>query len=122
MKYHVLWIAILSLALPARSQHDITTGDLPENYAQYPDAFQFIKDVPVNWDDTKILAAEAGNYVVITRKAKDQADWYVGAITDENERSIKLIVVFLAQTKSIVQSFTGMPTMQIVKPGQRLIL
>jgi len=71
-------------------------GDLPENYAQYPDAFQFIKDVPVNWDDTKILAAEPGDYVVIARKAKDRADWYVGAITDENERSIQIDCSFLS--------------------------
>lgn len=65
-------------------------GDLPENYAQYPDAFQFIKDVPVNWDDTKILAAESGDYVLITGRAKDQANRYVGAITDENERSMQI--------------------------------
>lgn len=96
MKYHVLCIALLSLALPARSQHDITTGDQPENYAQYPDAFQFIKDVPVNWDDTKFLAAEPGDYVVINRKAKDQADWYVGVFTDENEWSIKIDCSFLS--------------------------
>lgn len=70
--------------------------DLPENYAQYPDAFQFIKDVPVNWDDTKILAAEPGDYVVIARKAKDSANWYIGAITDENERSIQIDCSFLS--------------------------
>lgn len=82
--------------MPARSQHDITTGDLPENYAQYPDAFQFIKDVPVNWEDTKIIAAEPVDYVVIARRAKDRANRYVGTITDENERSIKIDCSFLS--------------------------
>ncbi len=45
-------------------------ADLPENYEAHMDAFQFIKDVPVDWDDTKIIAAEPGDYVAIARKGK----------------------------------------------------
>ena len=59
-------------------------ADLPENYERYLDAFQFIRDVPVDWDDTRILAAEPGDYVLTARKAKAKPDWYAGAITDEN--------------------------------------
>ncbi|MFA6468710.1 MAG: glycoside hydrolase family 97 protein [Bacteroidota bacterium] len=61
-------------------------ADLPENYEAKLDAFQFIKDVAVDWDDTKILEAEPGDYVTTARKAKDKNEWYLGAITDENPR------------------------------------
>ncbi|HEY1114987.1 MAG TPA: glycoside hydrolase family 97 protein [Chitinophagaceae bacterium] len=61
-------------------------ADLPENYEKHPDAFQFIKDVAVDWDDTRILSAEPGDYVVIARKEKGAPNWFVGAITDEQAR------------------------------------
>ena len=70
-------------------------ADLPENYAKHMDAFQFIKDVAVDWDDTKILAAEPGDYLHIARKAKDKDDWYVGGITDENKRDYTVDLSFL---------------------------
>ena len=70
-------------------------GDLPENYETYLDAFQFIEDVPVDWDDTHILEAEPGDYVTIARKEKGSADWYVGGITDENQRTCHLNLDFL---------------------------
>jgi hypothetical protein len=63
-------------------------ADLPENYEAHMDAFQFIKDVPVDWDDTKILAAEPGDYIAIARKGKGTDSWFLGAITNENERKI----------------------------------
>ena len=62
-------------------------ADLPENYEAHMDAFQFIKDVPVDWDDTKILDAEPGDYIVIARKGKGSDNWFIGAITDENARA-----------------------------------
>ncbi|MDQ6609203.1 MAG: glycoside hydrolase family 97 protein, partial [Bacteroidota bacterium] len=67
-------------------------ADLPENYWAHMDAFQFIKDVPVDWRDTKILAAEPGDYLIIARQGKKNGNWYIGAITDENARtfSVKL--------------------------------
>ncbi len=61
-------------------------ADFPENYEKRMDAFQFIKDVAVDWDDTRILEAEPGDYVTIARKAKGKDEWYVGAISDENAR------------------------------------
>lgn len=70
-------------------------ADLPENYEQHIDAFQFIRDVPVDWDETRILAAEPGDYILIARKAKGQPDWYVGAITDEMGRNLPLDLSFL---------------------------
>jgi hypothetical protein len=67
-------------------------ADLPENYERYMDAFQFIKDVDVDWVDTKVLEAEPGDYITIARKGKKNGQWFVGAITDENAR--KAIVDF----------------------------
>jgi hypothetical protein len=70
-------------------------ADLPEAYEQHMDAFQFIKDVAVDWDDTRILAAEPGEYITIARQAKGKAEWYLGAITDEQARSQTVKLDFL---------------------------
>ncbi len=75
-------------------------ADLPENYEKHLDAFQFIRDVPVDWDDTNVLAAEPGDYVLIARKGKGTANWYVGAITDENSRDLPLDLRFLEPGKT----------------------
>lgn len=74
-------------------------ADLPENYEKYPDAFQFIKDVAVDWDDTKILEAEPNDYITIARKAKGKESWFLGAITDENARETTLTLDFLTPGK-----------------------
>ncbi|WP_261511471.1 glycoside hydrolase family 97 protein [Chryseobacterium paludis] len=70
-------------------------ADLPENYKKHMDAFQFIKDVAADWDDTKILAAEPGDYVITARKAKGTENWFVGGITDENKREYTVDFSFL---------------------------
>jgi hypothetical protein len=70
-------------------------ADLPENYEAKPDAFQFIKDVAVDWDDTKYLSAEPGDYLTVARKAKGSDNWFVGAITDENARNADINLNFL---------------------------
>lgn len=70
-------------------------ADLPENYNQHLDAFQFIEDVPVDWDDTRILAAEPGDYLTIARQAKGKDEWYLGSITDENARQQPVKLDFL---------------------------
>ncbi|HMO63444.1 MAG TPA: glycoside hydrolase family 97 protein [Ferruginibacter sp.] len=70
-------------------------ADLPENYEARPDAFQFIKDVPVDWDDTKVIAAEPGDYIVMARKEKGGANWYIGAVTDENSFETDVPLSFL---------------------------
>ncbi len=70
-------------------------ADLPENYARHMDAFQFIKDVAADWDDTKILSAEPGDYIHTARKAKGTDNWFVGGITDENARDFTVDFSFL---------------------------
>jgi hypothetical protein len=70
-------------------------ADLPENYERFLDAFQFIKDVPVDWDDTRILEAEPGDYLTIARKAKNRDEWYIGAITDETARAANIPLSYL---------------------------
>ena len=70
-------------------------ADLPENYERFIDAFQFIKDVAVDWDDTRILEAEPGDYITIARKEKNSDTWFVGAITDENRRTATIDLSFL---------------------------
>jgi hypothetical protein len=70
-------------------------ADLPENYERFPDAFQFIKDVPVDWEETKIIAAEPGDYIITARKQRDSENWFIGAITDEHERSFDISLDFL---------------------------
>ncbi len=74
-------------------------ADLPENYEAHLDAFQFIKDVAVDWDDTKILEAEPGEYISIARKEKGKANWFLGAITNENSRNTSIILNFLDKDK-----------------------
>ena len=74
-------------------------ADLPENYERYSDAFQFIKDVGVDWDKTKILEAEPGDFVTIARKTKGKESWFLGAITDENQRSTEISLNFLTPGK-----------------------
>ena len=69
-------------------------ADLPENYASQP-AFQFIKDVAVDWDTTRVLDARIGDYVAVARKAKGKDEWFLGAITDEEARSLDVRLDFL---------------------------
>jgi hypothetical protein len=77
-------------------------ADIPEDYEAHPDAFQFIKDVAVDWDDTKIIEAEPGDYITIARKEKGMSNWFVGAITDESGRSANIALTFLDGGKQYV--------------------
>ena len=70
-------------------------ADLPESYEKKMDAFQFIKDVAVDWDDSRYLEAEPGDYITVARKAKGTNNWFVGAITDENGRNTTVDLSFL---------------------------
>lgn len=74
-------------------------ADLVENYERFPDAFQFIKDVAADWDDTRILKAYPGDYILIARKAKGKEEWFVGGITDENQRMLTVDFSFLDPSK-----------------------
>ena len=70
-------------------------ADLPESYEKKLDAFQFIKDVGVDWDDSKYIEAEPGEYITIARKAKGTNNWFLGTITNENSRSTNVPLDFL---------------------------
>ncbi len=70
-------------------------ADLPENYEKHLDAFQFIKDVAADWQDSKYLEAEPGDYLTVVRKAKGSEKWFLGAITDENARQTTINTDFL---------------------------
>ena len=70
-------------------------ADLPENYERFPDAFQFIKDVAVDWDDSKYLEAEPGRYITVARKAKGTNNWFVGCTANEDGHMANLSLDFL---------------------------
>jgi hypothetical protein len=80
-------------------------ADIPENYEAHMDAFQFIKDVPVDWDDTKIIEAEPGAYITIARKEKGKNNWFLGAITNENARTTTISLDFLDPNKKYLATF-----------------
>jgi len=77
-------------------------ADFPENYEAHMDAFQFIKDVAVDWDESKYLEAEPGDYITVARKAKNTNNWFVGGITDENQRTASFKLDFLNPGKTYV--------------------
>lgn len=77
-------------------------ADVPEHYEQYMDAFRFIKDVAVDWDESRYLLAEPGDMIVIARRAKGSAEWFVGGVTDENRRTAEFSFDFLDPEKSYV--------------------
>lgn len=77
-------------------------ADLVENYEKYIDAFQFIKDVAVDWDESKYIEAEPGDYITVARKAKGTNNWFVGGITDENARTSNFTLDFLEPGKQYV--------------------
>jgi len=85
--------------------------DLPENYERFPDAFQFIKDVPVDWADSRYLEAEPNRYITVARRDKNSSDWYIGAITDHNARRTTITLDFLpkgtAYTATIYEDAPG---------------
>jgi len=70
-------------------------ADLPENYAKFQKPFQFIKDVPTDWDETRVLNGEVGDYVTMARKDRNSDDWYLGSISDEQPRTLNVKLDFL---------------------------
>ncbi len=76
-------------------------ADLPENYEHQP-AFQFIRDVAVDWDTTRVLDGRIGDYVVVARKARNSPEWFVGAITDEEARNFDVPLSFLTKGRKYV--------------------
>ena len=74
-------------------------ADLPENYERFADAFQFIKDVPVDWQESVYLEAEPGHYITIARKDKHSDNWYIGNTSNENGHTSELLLNFLDKNK-----------------------
>ena len=77
-------------------------ADLPENYNRFSDAFQFIKDVAIDWDDSKYLEAEPGEYITVARKAKGTGQWFVGNVNGETPRTATIKFDFLEEGKTFV--------------------
>ncbi len=101
-------------------------ADLPENYEKHLDAFQFIRDVAVDWDQTKYIEAEPGEYVTIARRAKGTDKWFVGGITGENARTSLFVLNFLDPAKKYVATlyadgkdadYVSNPTSYLIKKG-----
>src|SRR5688500_6118159 len=77
-------------------------ADLPENYAGQP-AFQFIRDVAVDWDTTRVISGRIGDHVIVARKAKGRSnEWFIGAITDEEARTFEVPLDFLPRSGRFV--------------------
>jgi len=83
-------------------------ADLPDNYDGHP-AFQFLKDVPVDWDDTKILNAEIGEYITTVRKDRKSDDWYLGSMTNEKAREFTVSLDFLGEGNYEAQIYADAP-------------
>ena len=111
-------------------------ADLPENYEKFDDAFQFIRDVACNWDDSRYLEAEPADYITVARKAKGTDNWFVGGKCDENGHTAVIKLDFLdkgrkydctiyadakdAHYETNPQAYTI--TKKVVKAGQTLKL
>ncbi|MEW4448247.1 glycoside hydrolase family 97 protein [Qipengyuania sp. JC766] len=72
-------------------------ADLPENYAKAPDALDFIKQVPVDWEETRVLAARVGEYAVVARQRRAGNDWWIGGVTDSTRREVTIDLSFLPE-------------------------
>ncbi len=77
-------------------------ADLPENYNRFPDAFQFIKDVAVDWSDSKYLEAEPGDYITVARKAKKTGQWFIGNVNGDQVRTSNISFNFLEPGKKYI--------------------
>lgn len=75
-------------------------ADLPENYLEHSEAFQFIRDVPTDWEQSIALDGEVGDYVVVARQERGGEDWFVGAVSDEEARTIKIDFDFLDDNRA----------------------
>ncbi|MEX0720986.1 MAG: glycoside hydrolase family 97 protein [Balneolaceae bacterium] len=77
-------------------------ADLPENYNANSEPFQFIKDVPTDWQDTQVLNADIGHYITIVRKDRNSEEWYLGSVSDENGRNLEEPLHFLDSDRKYV--------------------
>ncbi len=82
-------------------------ADLPETYEKHMDAFQFIKDVALDWDETRVLEAEPGDYITYARKEKGSENWFVGRTNDDEVRTSNITFDFLTPGKKYVATIYG---------------
>ena len=80
-------------------------ADLPENYNRFPDAFQFIKDVAVDWDESKYIEAEPGHYITVARKAKGTGKWFLGSVNGETPRTSTIAFDFLDAGQNVYRHY-----------------
>jgi hypothetical protein len=80
----------------------VMAADLPENYKKFPDAFQFIKDVAIDWDESQYLEAEPGAYITVARKAKGSSKWFVGSVCSDKSRTSAIDFSFLDADKQYI--------------------
>lgn len=98
-------------------------ADLPENYARRPDAFQFIRDVPTDWEVSRTLAGEIGDYAVVARQQRGGADWYLGAVNDEQARQLIVKLDFLDPRRRYeAQIYRDAPTADYVTNPHALLV
>lgn len=97
-------------------------ADLPENYERFPDAFTFIKDVAVDWDETYVLEAEPGDFITMARKAKGKKKWFVGGITDENPRVAQIGFSFLPEGNFVATVYGDGPDASYDKNPQKYVI
>jgi alpha-glucosidase len=98
-------------------------ADLQENYEANPTAFQFIRQVPVDWEETRVLAGTIGDEVVVARKDRASADWYVGGITDEQARDSSVRLDFLPAGKRYTATiYRDGPTAEMGAKGKDMMV
>lgn len=94
-------------------------ADLPENYERYKPAFQFIRDVPADWSESRVLAGEVGEYVVTARKDRNSEGWYVGGATDRQGRNVAVALSFLDPGRSYrAEIYRDGPNASFEGPGR----
>ena len=97
-------------------------ADLQENYEAQPVAFDFIKAVPVDWDESRVLSGEVGGHAVIARKERGRPNWYVGGITNEDARTVPVALDFLEAGKTYVATiWRDGPTAEAGSKGKDLV-
>lgn len=78
----------------------VMLADTPENYAKVPEVMPFLRAVPTDWSDTRVLNGDVGDYVTMARKDRKSSDWYLGSLTDENARTLNVTLDFLDPGKT----------------------
>ncbi|HEU0309816.1 MAG TPA: glycoside hydrolase family 97 protein [Sphingomicrobium sp.] len=98
-------------------------ADLQENYESNPTAFRFIREVPVDWDETRVLSGTIGDEVIVARKDRNSADWYVGGVTDEAARDAIVALDFLPEGKRYIATiYRDGPTAEAGPKGKDMVV